>query len=553
MSESADPFRISSNTLSKLNAFRYSQNEDESHSPEQSTPHATLEIVNVNREDYISEAFRGVETTPSQSKFMPLTQSTESKPVRDCPRTPANKIPLEDLISNTEDAFRFAPMKEVTPQDYVTWKYAPGSSDPSNSTPATWGKKRRHSSSPISSPLNCHSKESKEPFDMQNFQHLLTTPQNDLAADLWNNYVGKSKVDCEGEAFPPRFTNLFSSSPQTPTSARRDTSGLRRSVSCNVDWPTSKAKRRKLGASSRSDEPELRSSKINFLVEKIKESLAKASNAPMGIPPSSSPLPEGIDVAEGESPSPIKGGKLPRAFLTECEDVTEAAVTESPRQSKIPHEDNVPESSSEFEDEDLDQELLEFVGSTIDSFAPQPRALQAKESIASEHGVDPFSIQSPSPNEELTNLGVRGTNTRMSGSDEFGDDDDEFPENIDDMLAQCDKSVPSKGERLSGNIQSSAGTCSPPRSLRQNYKQIKKVRFSETIQINLDTSSPRTISRTLVQGVEQMKTIKKIQTTLEDEFGDDDDDDFDLAAIEKSMIQSSTGNGNQVSYHYEKN
>jgi hypothetical protein len=50
-----------------------------------------------------------------------------------------------------------------------------------------------------------------------------------------------------------------------------------------------------------------------------------------------------------------------------------------------------------------------------------------------------------------------------------------------------------------------------------------------------------------------MKTIKKIQTTLEDEFGDDDDDDFDLAAIEKSMIQSSTGNGNQVSYHYKKN
>ncbi|KAN0069760.1 DNA replication factor Dna2 domain containing protein [Elaphomyces granulatus] len=560
MSESADPFRISSNTLSKLNAFRYAQNENESSSQEQSTPQAAFEAVNVDRDDHISRVFRGVETTPSQSKFKPSIQSAESKPIRDCPRTPANKIPLEDLISNTEDAFRLAPIKEVTPEDYVTWKYAPGSSDPSNMTPATWGKKRRHSSSPISSPLVCHSKESKEPFDMQTFQSLLTTPQNDLAADLWNNYVGKSKVDCEGETLPPRFTNLFSSSPRTPSSTRRDTSGLRRSVSCNVDWPTSKAKRRKLCASgesmnrknnlshSRSDvlEPEgLRSSKISFLVEKIKGSLAKTSKAPMGIPPSSSPLTEGLDVDEGESPSPIKGGKPPQAFSTRCEGVTEAAVAESPQQTNFPHEVNVPESSSEFEDEDLDQELLEFVGSTIDSFAPQSRALRVEESRVSE---DPFSTQSPYPTEELMNLGVCGTNTRIC-SDEFDDDDDEFPENINDMLVQYDKSVPSKRERFSGGIQSSASTsfsCSPSRSIGQSDKRTKKVRFSDTIQINPDTSSSRTFSRTLVKGVEQMKAIKKIQTTLlEDEFGDDDDDDFDLASIENSMIHSSTGNGNQ--------
>lgn len=52
------------------------------------------------------------------------------------PQTPAVRIPLEDLIGNTEDAFN-CPQPLATPGDHVIWHDGPASSDPSVSAHGT--------------------------------------------------------------------------------------------------------------------------------------------------------------------------------------------------------------------------------------------------------------------------------------------------------------------------------------------------------------------------------------------------------------------------------
>src|ERR1700743_791330 len=79
------------------------------------------------------------------------SQTAESKKQSIFPHTPASKIPLAALISNTEDAFNGAHF-DTTPEDHVSWQHGPRSSDPASSERSTQrGKKRARSSSPASS------------------------------------------------------------------------------------------------------------------------------------------------------------------------------------------------------------------------------------------------------------------------------------------------------------------------------------------------------------------------------------------------------------------
>lgn len=236
------------------------------------------------------------------SPTRPLTQE-------DCfPHTPAVRIPIEDLIANTEDAFNCA-FPSATPKDHVSWQIRPDSSDASAAARGTQrSRKRAHSSSPASSQLGAseHFSASKEPLNLDLLNKSLRTPNNDPTQDLWNRYsaVNAAKPD-QTEPTLPSYAHLLPSSPQTPSTAGKD-GGLRRTHSCGVEWPTSIPKRRKietndshgrtkdLFAASRKEilGRELsNNTRVGLLLDKIQRSLTRKPITEEG-PSSSSPLPD---------------------------------------------------------------------------------------------------------------------------------------------------------------------------------------------------------------------------------------------------------------------
>jgi DNA replication ATP-dependent helicase Dna2 len=515
---------VSANSRSKLNNFRYLPKEEDILPPKTSPSKPNSQTTaHADKENQVSW-INGVADPPkSPYKSQPSTQVKDVKTVKECPKTPANRIPLADLISNTEDAFKL-PGKEQTPEDYISWQHAPQSSGPIGAIPATKSKKRRHSSSPSSSPLKDGSTtKPTESFDMKTFQSVMRTPQSDMAADLWNNYIGKSKLE-EGIELP-KFANL-SSSPQTPFSQRagRDSSGLRRSLSCNVDWPSSKAKRRRVeGADgvrtardifSRSKSNVLdsgNSKKLSFLLDKIQDSLTKSKSNVAAGPPSSPPLCR-ENVPADRSPSPREGGRklqaagrhIPRVAMGE-DDVERPCETRQKIKSTG--------SSSDFGD-DFDEDLLALVESSTDPFedSVKPERVMSHISI-DKPGYNPDN--SPCPAEHVGGKKLVNPNANTHNDDDEFDDDDDFPESMEDLLAQYDKKTPA---------QQSKSRPQPVLGLRESG-QIDG-RKSDL------SNQPELLE-------------KSGQGASGDEF---DDDDFDVSAIENTILQSGMDSRNQVGH-----
>ncbi|KAF9895416.1 Tripartite DNA replication factor [Aspergillus nanangensis] len=506
-------YPISSNSRSKLHAFRY--NSKDGTSPEKPpTVKATPNAAHTNKENQSSWLNGVIKPAPSDSSGEdPAAETTGLQQGKECPQTPGNRLPLADLIGNTEDVLRRDTGPELSPEDYVIWQHVPPSSNPDPSqTPATTGRKRRrHSSSPTSSPLAGNSKNGmKESFDLQSFQAVLKTPQNDLAADLWNNYVGKVTDNGNRELPQPRFTNLLPSSPHTPASARisRESSGLRRSNSCNAEWPSAKAKRRRIdvnnsstsrGIFSRSrsnviDSGKMDSSKINHLVETIEKSLRRAQPR-AGYSPASLQKP----APQSRSKSPVKAGDAHRSRT---------------KQTHVPSHDVGSEtlekemkSSSDYGDDDLDLDFLDLVASSEDPFIDTNRPNNVKESTnnASKststlggNGLDPAAM-------EVESMHTQNKN-HAHDVDDFDDDFDEFSDNIDEFLAVCYATPSNKAGRAI------------PKDFTPSEKSVSRTSASlATAKLPQETNDP--------------------DESLHDEF---DDGDFDVDAIEQTMLQSGT-------------
>ena len=513
MSKQRDSYPISSKSRTKLNAFRFGDKEPSpAKSPSRSPFKSPSKPGHMNKENQASWLNGVLEKERAEAgKGQSSDQTADTKSVKECPQTPGNRLPLADLIGNAEDAFNLAPGQEFTPEDRVIWQHVPASSNPDSvsQASATRGKKRRHhSSSPGSSPLADNAKHGhQEPFDMQSFQTLLKTPQNDLVADLLNNYVGKSTLNGDGDLPPPHLSNLLPSSPHTPASARmsRDpSSGLRRSVSCNAEWPTSNTKRRRIdGNDSRTSRNIFSRSRSNVLesggaktaslrsfVQRM-ESLHKAPTLQPD-PPSSSPAPAG-NVQRNRSLSPAEE----KAALRVPEKVTEEDGEDAVQSDPPALRDTTPQESSEFEDDGLDFDLLEFADTAIDSVAgpTQTQNNPERQNTKPANGTD-----------DCHNSGTTGQDTGMNTKykkptndvDEF-DDDDDFPEDINLLLNECDN----------GSTKSSV---SKPAALKQAVSH----------NVQADAQPPT-------------KSEKPNEASSDDEFGDED---FDLEAIEQSLKQS---------------
>lgn len=533
MAADSHSYPISSNSRAKLNAFRYAEDEA---IPNHVVGKDDKQSILVNKENQISW-LNGVvdpvqKTSDNRSDLAPsLEHEKEANRDKECPQTPGNRIPLADLISNAEDSFDPTPGPEVTPVDHVVWQHIPASSNPDASSQTSAGRqrKRRHSSSSAGSPSKSDSKKSQtEPLDLQSIHALLKTPQHDLATELWNNYMDKNMMDATEKVPPPRLSNLLSSSPQTPGSGRtsRDSSGLRRSISCAAEWPTSRAKRRRLtrqnpgsgrGIFTRTnsnvlDSGNTKSSRINFLLDKIERSLQPASAADMG-PPNSSPLRKRIDAERCRSSSPIADRKGP-GLGEGTKQILDTFSRTNPAKTGT---EVLDDSSSEFADDDLDQGLIDLVDASEDPFvAPATNRAEfetlgssawskfASERVALGQVTKPPIVDNKSPIvPDFTNSETQSVN-QDDLDDEYGD----FSENFEEILAKCGSKSETKDLFQSTIPLQQHGRKSGPVAVRSG----------------LDISDEP-----------QKKSVQDVDiVSSEDEF----DDDFDLDVIEQTMKEA---------------
>lgn len=222
----------------------------------------TLEIVDDKKESMGKDGQENDIAERMTPRHQSLSQKSLNNDLRDCPQTPIGRIPLAELIAESEDLN--PEILNLTPVERVVWGHSQHSvenNDENGMSASRRGKKRAYSSSPASSSQNeapYHFPKDKPSFDLQNLQNTLKTPQADPANDLWNRYSLNSMERLSpSEVAKPAFTDfLNSSSPQTPAQPmkRRVKDCRQRSYSCNFEWPTSVAKRRKLHYSSSNQE-----------------------------------------------------------------------------------------------------------------------------------------------------------------------------------------------------------------------------------------------------------------------------------------------------------
>lgn len=537
MSTNNKSYPISSGSRTKLNAFRF---QDEETVSDQTTSKDETKPVHGNKENQSSWLNGVVEPThmsPEKNNTSAEALATEPRPAKECPQTPGNRIPLADLISNAEDSFNPAPGPEVTPVDHVVWQHIPASSNPdtSSQTPGGRRKKRRHSSSPAGSPSHANSKKSKEPLDLQSIQALFKTPQHDLAAELWNNYMDKNMAGGVEDLPPNRLANLLSSSPQTPISGRtsRDSSGLRRSISCAAEWPTSRAKRRRFnrqeqgsgrGIFSRTSSNVLDSgrkqpSRINFLLETIEKSIHPPQPADMG-PPGSSPLRQRVDAQRCRSSSPIIDRK----------GLGNGGAEQMP---PVPENDRNPANSTDFEgdssdfgDDDLDQDLMDLADASADPFVDSAADRNEFDSFGSSawssFAADKLQPKPPAQppimnSKPPTVNNLMNNETKPDDSDDFDDDYGDFDDNFEEILAECD----GKQEHIDS---------SKPATSKENIVE----------KANSSTAATADSKR----GKSPNMPAQDFEAaSSEDEF----DDDIDLDAIEQTMKEAGQ-DGDHVCY-----
>ncbi|OQU96675.1 AAA domain-containing protein [Cladophialophora immunda] len=424
------PFGVSSQSRRKLKAFAFDErllggDEDKENQSDQNA------ITNPNSDD---------------------CDRQDEVPEPRVPHTPAVRIPIEDLIANTEDAYNCAP-PIGTPKDHVLWQTHPDSSDASAVAGATHrSRKRAHSSSPSSSQqLSAH----KDALNLDTLNKSLRTPNNDPTQDLWNRYTTANGLKKDGkEPTLPAYVHLLPSSPQTPSTTSKD-SGLRRTHSCGVEWPTSKAKRRRvettqhhsrtkeLFAASRKEilrRDLSNNTRVGLLLDRIQESLTRKADAAES-PSSSSPLPDRRSqafVSPTKPPNRTRQGSAGPADAAHAPRIAHSPETVVPTETL---------SSFEFSDDGLDVEAFECVERALEQVEAKIEITQTEPDrkvdwpstrpSAQYHDkvgtlqLDGFGDQ----NERQRNENQKPLQSGVAAEfDEFDDDDDDDEELMNEML-----------------------------------------------------------------------------------------------------------------------
>lgn len=447
------PLGISSQSRNKLRAFTFT---------------ATTAAPAVAEDDK-ENAGKATDTTIPKPTPSPRKERRDPRAASLCPQTPAPKIPLADLIGNTEEAFNSAP-PVATPTDHVFWQHGPRSSDPSSLFSTQRGKKRARSSSPApSQPVSMK----KTRCDAEGGGTTLRTPQHDPTVDLWARYASVNFAkDGKDDVAPDRLGHLPPSSPTTPGAKQSNEGSFRRTLSCGVEWPTSHVKRRRIDVHERHDKTRdilaaskndilgnnlPKTSRVGLLVDRIQESLTRTLPAEPAAPSSSSPLPERETTTE-KATSPV-------SFKTVIPDGQQASrhsqhqATPARRQGGSQAKQcRLSSSPSEFADDELDLEAFETVERALSQHPRTASELpQEVESLSNRHVGNESQVVPPLPLDAPSNVDYNSACPSISDVadgpiarfvDEFGEDDDAtFAAEMQDLVTKFE----SQGAGASAN------------------------------------------------------------------------------------------------------
>lgn len=319
-----DPIAPSSQTKSKLGAFRFEESDNRAND---TSDCASLDCGSIDAGKENTTTVDEQDKRSLSQRTPQFSQKSNGKDMRECPQTPVGRLPLAELIATGEDIKKHLP--NLTPSERVLWYHSQQNEGQNIARGANISKKRRHSS-PLSSSQNeiCHHFDSGNPsFDLQKMQKSLKTPQTDLASDLWSRYSSRpspnidkpSPIGLAGPSF------AMYSSPQTPVKHL----ALQRSISCGLEWPTSAAKRRKLNQKAEvggvtpnagyAHENMSKMARVSLLVDEIQSTLTKP-----GVPddeelagsPSSSPFAEGNDISVPSALRPQQLSQFSRGYVS---------------------------------------------------------------------------------------------------------------------------------------------------------------------------------------------------------------------------------------------
>jgi DNA replication ATP-dependent helicase Dna2 len=406
------------------------------------------------------------------------TTTHEEKPF---PSTPGIRLDLEDLVANTEDAFNHPPPLG-TPGDHVLWQNGPTSSDMTGSMGAGTqksqrsqkGRKRMRSSSPSSSQMerSTHFDNEGDPAGPNKQQRILRTPNNDPTQELWRRYANANGERKDLNEDVSSFARLPPSSPITPSTESRD-SAIRRTVSCGIEWPTSKPKRRRVeigdtqnrtkiifAASRREilarDRP--KTSRVSLLVEKIHESLAQRARME-DEPSSSSPLPDRHAALPLSQTSPTRSPSKLRPASSHRENNPRAA-SEDPNTVAVDKD-----MLDEFADDDFDMDFFEEVEKRISQVAvsaPEPVAPNTSQlkmyERPNEADVGVKEVPAPPKVSAAVQEFDDGAEFLEDGLefDEFDDDDDLFTTELETLAAKVESQPRGSNDQTN---ESHAGSC----------------------------------------------------------------------------------------------
>ncbi|KIW06674.1 hypothetical protein, variant [Verruconis gallopava] len=460
-----------------------------------------------------------------QASQTPLKSSSQPEPVdrKLPPSTPAPRLPLADLLGNADEKRR-AVASNVTPEEHVLWAHVqtPGSSQRAI-TPAR-KRKRAKSSSPAPSSqqeqLSNSCNDNHGAANLDRLQLSLATPHVDPAADLWQRYANgpEGAVADKSAAFAYLIRDP---SPKSPASAG-SVGGLRRWASCGVEWPQSATKRRRIARRTEElpqhkeeNEGGKKGSRVGALLERMKETLTKSVQAPLECPSSSSPLPDRV----------LRQDELP--FQQHLSPVQEQIGDRSPSPTKQKSPEPVHKyASSDCGDDKADADMIDAFSTTKNvhparlNTKPLERRIQPRSkrntpvpssARVRKPFVPPKMIKQPSASVASVKSPVADTvvSRQQSQSDDFFDDDD------DDDLLEVDL------DKITAEFNSQQRTVQASTSKAQVASQ---------------PSSRPPIPEASEAKVEKPAEI--IQVISDDEFGDDDIDEEQFAAVEAAATQA---------------
>ncbi|KAI1798995.1 hypothetical protein F4811DRAFT_139134 [Daldinia bambusicola] len=338
---------------------------------------------------------------------------------------PSNRLAWHDLIGTAEAEKE----EEGSPNEKIGWDTKEDIQHRlrlSPMMPGKRGKKRARSSSPVSSPAS-HSKSHVPAVNVEKLSRALKSPHADPALELWDRFSqnGSTTVAPLGVMNSTLAQIMVSSSPR-PSRVTGE-GGLRRAISCGESWPKRRrverieAARPAVTNVEKSPSRSSKSSMVNALLQSVTGELNKskviqarqdALESPSRKKKSSQPITQ------------IPSSPTRRMSFSGASPVF--ASKDIPTTEKPESEETLVGNSSDYDDDDFDDDALMELGVSIGQGQSCEEPIKELAVPPADTGQD----QKQQPDQK----------SKSFDDDEFNDmDDDDIFAAAEDLITQIDE------------------------------------------------------------------------------------------------------------------